>query len=870
MGQNDRNLNKGVYMKSKNLRFMKGVMLLFITIAVSCTSPTSPNTNGNGNGDEQGSVTGVSIDPSAVSVERGEIFQFSAMVNGANNPSQKVRWSVSGSVAGTNINANGLLSVAANETAIRLTVRAVAEADTSKYGTATVMVGTPVEWSVHNLSTWADAHHGINNDPVNRLHIITVTGNVTIPPTAAWSFTFPTVSDLVLILQGNGSLTISTTGIMFGIAPGQTFIVNDLTLRGLNNNESRLIEVSGALELRGNARIMGNGGGGIRSYGSLTMYDNSSITENNDRNSNGGGVDFLSGTFVMQNNSSITNNTALNAGGGVRVGNGHFIMRDNAKISENTVYSGLGSVAYGGGVHVFGGRFTMEGGIISNNTAIASFLSSGRGGGVSLRAGHMTMYDGFISDNKIEGYEAGFGGGVYITTFILEAGHFTMKGGEISNNSIRTTSNSNAAAIARGGGIFGIPNIDGGTIAGNSVHAINIFHGNQHNTIVNGGGVYAEIEFNKTGGVIYGNYEPNGKGNIAIGGAGHAVYFVRMFAGDTWRNKTADVNDNGDRLDFWLDEIDITYSVEHDNWPPTSLTFTFSDDPGHINASDISFCNNVASGSAMVSGSGTTRTLSPVSISGNGIITTSIFTVYTVYTGYTDVYLIPPAPSGFNAVPTASTITLSWESVALTTGYRIYRSTSDTGTFTRLETTSTTKFVDIERQKTTQYFYRVIAFNSAGASPHAEIFVTTLNNNTAVAIAASSSSIVVEWPMDRSDEVWMNMYNTFVDIINGILPVPITPTHRSTFRIYRNGIFIQEIEIPTRLTLTIGWPPFTLVQDSRLLDHYFVDRGLSPNTTYQYRIDLQFYLDFGIIEIPTLRSETVLTGYATTFPNPQM
>jgi hypothetical protein len=59
---------------------------------------------------------------------------------GTSSPPQAVTWSVSGGTASTTIDASGLLSIDANETAATLTVTATSTYDTEKSGTATVTV----------------------------------------------------------------------------------------------------------------------------------------------------------------------------------------------------------------------------------------------------------------------------------------------------------------------------------------------------------------------------------------------------------------------------------------------------------------------------------------------------------------------------------------------------------------------------------------------------------------------------------------------------------------------------------------------------------------------------------------------------------
>ncbi|HWR55310.1 MAG TPA: immunoglobulin domain-containing protein [Negativicutes bacterium] len=86
-------------------------------------------------------VTGVTVAPSAVSVQKGNTQSFSASVSGTNSPAQTVTWSVSGNSSNsTAIDASGFLTVAADETATTLTVTATSAADNTKSGTAIVTV----------------------------------------------------------------------------------------------------------------------------------------------------------------------------------------------------------------------------------------------------------------------------------------------------------------------------------------------------------------------------------------------------------------------------------------------------------------------------------------------------------------------------------------------------------------------------------------------------------------------------------------------------------------------------------------------------------------------------------------------------------
>jgi len=131
-------------------------------------------------------VKSVSVSPSTANVNKGATCQFTATVSGTGNPAQTVTWSVNG-VSGTNISSAGLLTVAANETAVTLTVKATSTVDTSKSGTATVTVtsapaATVTSVSV-NPSTASVAHGG------TQTFTATVTGTNSPAQTVTWSVT---------------------------------------------------------------------------------------------------------------------------------------------------------------------------------------------------------------------------------------------------------------------------------------------------------------------------------------------------------------------------------------------------------------------------------------------------------------------------------------------------------------------------------------------------------------------------------------------------------------------------------------------------------------------------------------------------------
>jgi fibronectin type 3 domain-containing protein len=64
----------------------------------------------------------------------------------------------------------------------------------------------------------------------------------------------------------------------------------------------------------------------------------------------------------------------------------------------------------------------------------------------------------------------------------------------------------------------------------------------------------------------------------------------------------------------------------------------------------------------------------------------------------------------------SSSIRLSWPPISGATGYRIYRSLSRSGTYTRVGTITSTSFTNTGLASNTTYYYKVSAYNNAGES----------------------------------------------------------------------------------------------------------------------------------------------------------
>lgn len=88
-------------------------------------------------------VTDVAVTPETAAMQQGSTLQFTATVSGEGSVDQSVSWSVSGNSSDdTTIGADGLLSVAADETASTLTVTVTVTSDSTKSASATVTVTT--------------------------------------------------------------------------------------------------------------------------------------------------------------------------------------------------------------------------------------------------------------------------------------------------------------------------------------------------------------------------------------------------------------------------------------------------------------------------------------------------------------------------------------------------------------------------------------------------------------------------------------------------------------------------------------------------------------------------------------------------------
>ena len=377
-------------------------------------------------------VTHVIVEPKTINMTPGGTYQFTASVQGFNEHSQNVTWSVSSGNPQTNISSTGLLTVSSGDASTIIFVRATSMDDQTIRGQAVVTLNNGViNRDVNDVETWVEVMRLIRDGGNNRYYNINLNGDISLPvPTGN---NFGSVTNIVVSIQGTGSFSLSANGALIELGNGQTLIVKNISMYGRNTNNSSLV-------------ILNSGS-------KFIMEDNARITGNHTSGS-AGGVLIRAGAEFILDSSSIVNNSSSGTAGGVYV-DGVFLMRGDAYITGNNI-SGWNSC---GGVYVASeGKFTMENGSISGNNSQRSV------GGVRVsNKGLFVMLNGSISSNIAN---EGHGGGVFVSGSSSEWGSFILQNGIISGNTARSGS---------GGGIYFESNAYfvkfGGTITGSDTPA---------------------------------------------------------------------------------------------------------------------------------------------------------------------------------------------------------------------------------------------------------------------------------------------------------------------------------------------------------------------------------------------------------------
>ena len=103
----------------------------------------------------------------------------------------------------------------------------------------------------------------------------------------------------------------------------------------------------------------------------------------------------------------------------------------------------------------------------------------------------------------------------------------------------------------------------------------------------------------------------------------------------------------------------------------------------------------------------------------------------------------PATPSNVSAsAASSSSITVSWSSVTGATGYKVYRSTSSSGTYSSVGDVPTTSYTNTGLTAGTTYYYKVSAYNSAGESAQSSYASATPSSNAVIfnSVTANGSS----------------------------------------------------------------------------------------------------------------------------------
>ena len=241
------------------------------------------------------------------------------------------------------------------------------------------------------------------------------------------------------ITDTTGSLTI------LGAGAGITIIDANEIDRVLHILAGAELTLSGVTITGGHAVFVDGTtgrGGGITSFGSLTITD-SEITSNR-ADYGGGGIRSNQGSLTITD-SVVSNNISGDYGGGI------WNNSPSTAVLTNTTVSGNLSSSYGGGIFNEA-EMTITNSTITGNTAEVSISGHGGGGIANYTGATLQIVDCTISDNEV----TGAGGGV-----LNDGGTLQISGSTIANNT-----------ASYGGGITnksGTMTVTNSTISGNTV-----------------------------------------------------------------------------------------------------------------------------------------------------------------------------------------------------------------------------------------------------------------------------------------------------------------------------------------------------------------------------------------------------------------
>jgi len=263
-------------------------------LTVKATSAADPTKNGTATVTVPVIITDIVVTPAQVNLFKGDTYQFSAVVNGENNPSQAVNWSVSGGVPGTSINASGFMTIANNETAGTLTVTATSSVVSTVSGNSTVLVTsvssvevTPAtitlnSGNTHQFNALVSGNNGPSQDVTWAVlggvtgTSISATGFLTVASTqTSGSLTVKATSTADPTVSGNATVTVPVIISSVVVTPSEVFLYKggtqqfNVVVNGENNPSQSVTWVV----------IGGIAGTHITTSGLLTVASNETATD---------------------------------------------------------------------------------------------------------------------------------------------------------------------------------------------------------------------------------------------------------------------------------------------------------------------------------------------------------------------------------------------------------------------------------------------------------------------------------------------------------------------------------------------------------------------------------------------------------------
>lgn len=194
-------------------------------------------------------------------------------------------------------------------------------------------------------------------------------------------------------------------------------------------------------------------------------------------------------------------------------------------------------------------------------------------------------------------------------------------------------------------------------------------------------------------------------------------------------------------------------------------------------------------------------------------------------------------PSNVVATPNSyNSVKISWAPTSDVSGYEIYRSTSSTGTFTKVGTTSSTSYINTSLNTGTNYYYKVRAYKN-GTSINYSDFSTVVSGKPVLSTPSSLTASSMSY----------NTLKTSWAAVSGA----------SGYEVYRS----------TSSTGTYSYVGSTTSTS-------YNNSGLTTNTTYYYKIKAyrmvgttKVYSNFSAMASakPTLTTPTSVTASSTSY-----